>query len=73
MNLFGMVINRCEQKNRLNRHYCSKFTNSLNSLSKSLSRGKKREQLPCERFLQGFGFSHAFLPPVSHREKSGKF
>ena len=39
-----------------------------------LTRGKEEiEQLPCERFLQGLGFSHAFLLPVSHGEKSGKF
>ena len=38
------------------------------------SRGKEKiEQLPCERFLQGFGFSRALLPPVSHGEKSGEF
>ena len=37
-------------------------------------RGKEKiEQLPCEQFLQGFGFSHAFLPPVSHGEKTGQF
>ena len=39
-----------------------------------MSRGKEKiEQLPCERFLQGFGFPHAFLPPILHGEKSGKF
>ena len=37
------------------------------------SRGKeKSEQLPCERFLLGFEFSRAFLPPVSHGVKRGK-
>ena len=40
----------------------------------SLARGKEKiEQLPCERFLQDFEFSHAFLPPVSHGVKRGKF
>ena len=33
---------------------------------------EKIEHLPCERFLQGFGFSRAFLPPVSHGEKPVK-
>ena len=38
------------------------------------TKGKEKiEQLPCERFLQGIGFSHAFLPPFSHEEKSGRF
>ena len=38
------------------------------------TRGKEKiEQLPCERFLQGFEFSRAFLPPVSHGVKRGKF
>ena len=37
-------------------------------------RGKvKLEQLPCERFLQGFEFTRAFPPPVSHGVKDGKF
>ena len=31
------------------------------------------EQLPCERFLQEFEFSRAFLSPVSHGVKRGKF
>ena len=36
-------------------------------------RGKQKlEQLPCERFLQGFEFSRAFLQPVSDGKKSGK-
>ena len=36
-------------------------------------RGKtKLEQMPCERFLQVFEFSHAFLLPVSHGIKCGK-
>ena len=34
---------------------------------------RKTEQLPCEQSLQGFGFSHTFLPPVSHGDKSGLF
>ena len=34
-------------------------------------RGK--EKMPCERFLQGFRFSRAFFPPVSHGKKRGKF
>ena len=39
-----------------------------------VTRGKEKlEQLPCERFLQGFEFSRAFLPPVSHGVKHGKF
>ena len=39
-----------------------------------LPRGKEKiEKLPCERFLQSFGFSRALLPPVSHGEKCGKF
>ena len=38
------------------------------------TRGKEKlEQPPYERFLQGFEFSRAFLPPVSHRVKLGKF
>ena len=44
------------------------------SLSSTLARGnKKLEQLPCERFLQGFKFSRIFVPPVSHGVKRGKF
>ena len=31
------------------------------------------EQLPCELFLQGFEFSCAYLPPVSHIEGRGEF
>ena len=39
-----------------------------------VTRGKEKlEQLPCERFLQGFEFSRAFLSPVSHGVKRGKF
>ena len=39
-----------------------------------LSRGKEEvEKLPCDGFLQAFGFSRAFLQPVSHGEKRGKF
>ena len=38
------------------------------------ARGKEKlEQLPCERFLQEFEFSRAFLSPVSHGVKRGKF
>ena len=38
------------------------------------SKGKEKiEELPCERFLQDFEFSRAFLPPVSHGVKRGKF
>ena len=37
-------------------------------------RGKEKlEQQPCERFLQDFEFSRAFLPPISHGVKRGKF
>ena len=37
-------------------------------------RGKEiLEPLPCERFLQGFENSRAYLPPVSHREKREKY
>ena len=39
-----------------------------------LSRGKEEvEKLPCDGFLQAFGFSRAFLPPVSHGGKRGNF
>ena len=40
-----------------------------------LSRGKEEvEKLPCDGFLQAFGFSRAFLQPFSHDgEKRGKF
>ena len=39
-----------------------------------LIKGKEKlEQLPCERFLQDFEFSRAFLPTVSHGVKRGKF
>ena len=34
---------------------------------------EKIDQLPCERFLQGLKFSHAFLPSVSHGKNGGKF
>ena len=34
---------------------------------------EKFEQLPSERFFQGFEFSRALLPPVSHGEKREKF
>ena len=34
--------------------------------------GKDLEQLPCERFLQVFELSRAFLPPISHGKKCGK-
>ena len=44
------------------------------SKKNAFSRGKEKlEQLPCERFLQDFEFSRAFLPPVSHRVKRSKF
>ena len=33
----------------------------------------KYERLPCEQFLHRFEISRAFLPPVSHVEKRGKF
>ena len=37
-------------------------------------RGKEKlEQLPCERFLQGFEFFRGFLPPVLHGVKRDKF
>ena len=37
-------------------------------------RGKEKlEKLTCERILQGFEFPRAFLPPVSHGLKRGKF
>ena len=43
-------------------------------MSLSKSRGKETlEQLPCERFLQGFEFSRAFLPLVLQRENRGRF
>ena len=29
--------------------------------------------MPCEQFLQQIEISRSFLPPVSHREKRGKF
>ena len=39
----------------------------------SRTRGKEKlEQLPFERFLQGFEFSRTFLPPVSHGVKRAK-
>ena len=34
---------------------------------------QKREHLPCEQFLRQIEISRAFLPPVSHGEKCGKF
>ena len=34
---------------------------------------EKLEQLACVLFLQGFDFSSAFLPPVWHGVKRGKF
>ena len=34
---------------------------------------EKLEQLPCERILQDFEFSRAFLPPFSNGVKRGKF
>ena len=34
---------------------------------------EKLEQLPCERFLQDFEFSRAFLPSVLHGKKREKF
>ena len=37
------------------------------------SKGKEKiEELPCERFLQVFELSRAFLPPISHGKKCGK-
>ena len=37
-------------------------------------RGKEKiEQLPCERFLQAFEIYRAYLAPISHGEKRGKF
>ena len=50
---------------------------SLNSIFEChlrLVRGKEKlEQLPCDRFLQGFEISRGFLPQVSYGEKGGKF
>ena len=43
-------------------------------VSKKQASGKEKiQKLPCEQILQAFGFFRAFLPPVSHGEKRGKF
>ena len=45
-----------------------KFSQNLITTGK-----EKLEQPPCERFLQGLEFSRAFLHPVLHEIKRGKF
>ena len=51
---------------------CQKTVEATNNTQ--WSRGKEKiEKPPCERFLQVFEFSRAFLPPVSHGIKRGKF
>ena len=37
------------------------------------TRKENIEKLPCDQFLHHFEISRAFLPPVLHRKKRGKF
>ena len=62
--IFFLNIAHCLQR----RHFVALEQESPNT------RGKEKiEKLPCERFLQDFEVSRAFLPPVSHGIKRGKF
>ena len=43
----------------------------LHNVEAYMRRGKETlERLPYERFMQGFEFSGAFLPPLQHGKKS---